>query len=98
VLAQFPGFEFSLITLPFIDSVEKARDAAARIGLTPGALVFSSLTDPGLRTILRNADASLFDVFDLVAPPSSLRWDRPPPPAAAAPTAWPATTNRASTR
>jgi [pyruvate, water dikinase]-phosphate phosphotransferase / [pyruvate, water dikinase] kinase len=68
VLAQFPGFEFSLITLPFIDSVEKTHDAAARIGSAPGALVFSSLTDPGLRTILRNADASLFDVFDLVAP------------------------------
>ena len=68
VLAQFPSFEFSLIALPFIDSPEKARAAAARIAATPGALVFSTLTDPALRAVLRDSRASLFDVFDLVAP------------------------------
>jgi len=68
VLAQFPGLEFSLITLPFIDSVEKARDTVARIGIASGTLVFSSLTDPALRTVLRDAGARLFDVFDLIAP------------------------------
>jgi regulator of PEP synthase PpsR (kinase-PPPase family) len=30
--------------------------------------VFSSLTDPALRTILREAGVRLFDVFDLIAP------------------------------
>lgn len=68
VLAQFPALEFSLIALPFIDSPEKARVAAARIAATPGALVFSTLTDPALRAVLRDSRASLFDVFDLVAP------------------------------
>lgn len=68
VLAQFPALEFSLIALPFIDSPEKARAAAARIAATPGALVFSTLTDPALRAVLRDSRASLFDVFDLVAP------------------------------
>jgi hypothetical protein len=68
VLAQFPALEFSLIALPFIDSPEKARAAVARIAAAPGALVFSTLTDPALRAILRDSRASLFDVFDLVAP------------------------------
>jgi regulator of PEP synthase PpsR (kinase-PPPase family) len=68
VLAQFPALEFSLIALPFIDSPEKARAAAARIAAAPGALVFSTLTDPALRAVLRDSHASLFDVFDLVAP------------------------------
>ncbi len=68
VLAQFPALEFSLIALPFIDSPEKARAAAARIAAAPGALVFSTLTDPALRAVLRDSHAGLFDVFDLLAP------------------------------
>ncbi|MBW8457535.1 MAG: pyruvate, water dikinase regulatory protein [Thiobacillus sp.] len=68
VLAQFPALEFSLIALPFIDSPEKTRAAVARIAAAPGALVFSTLTDPALRAVLRDSRASLFDVFDLVAP------------------------------
>jgi regulator of PEP synthase PpsR (kinase-PPPase family) len=68
VLAQFPALECSLIALPFIDSPEKARDAAARIAATPGALVFSTLTDPALRATLREGGVQPFDVFDLVVP------------------------------
>ena len=68
VLAQFPGFEFSLIALPFIDSPEKAQLAAARIAGTPDALVFSTLTDPALRALLRESRASVFDVFECMAP------------------------------
>jgi len=68
VLSQFPALEFSLIALPFIDSPEKARAAAARIAATPDALVFSTLTDSASRAVLRESGASLFDVFDLIAP------------------------------
>lgn len=68
VLAQFPRLEFSLITLPFVDSAGKAQAAAARIAAAPRALVFSTLTDPALRGVLRSAGAGLFDVFELVAP------------------------------
>lgn len=68
VLAQFPALEFSLIALPFIDSPEKARAAAAQIAAIPGALVFSTLADPALRAVLRDSRARLFDVFDLVVP------------------------------
>lgn len=68
VLAQFPALECSLIALPFIDSPEKAREAAARIAATPGALAFSTLTDPALRAALREGGVLPFDVFDLVVP------------------------------
>ena len=68
VLAQFPHLEFSLITLPFVDSAEKAQATAARIAMTPRALIFSTLTDPTLRLPFRQAGLSLFDVFDLIAP------------------------------
>lgn len=68
VLSQFPALEFSLIVLPFVDSAAKAEQVAARIAASPGALVFSTLTDPALRGILRDAGAGLFDVFELVAP------------------------------
>jgi hypothetical protein len=68
VLSQFPDFEFSLIALPFVDSAEKTHAAAARIAATPDALVFSTLTDPALRAILRENCRHLFDVFDRIAP------------------------------
>lgn len=68
VLAQFPHLEFSLITLPFVDSAEKAQATAARIAMAPRALTFSTLTDPTLRLPFRQAGLSLFDVFDLIAP------------------------------
>ena len=68
MLAQFSDLECSLIVLPFIDSPERARAAATRIAATPDALVFSSLTDPALRAILRESHASQFDLFDLIAP------------------------------
>ncbi len=68
MLAQFPALEFSLIALPFIDSPEKAQEAAARIAATPGALAFSTLTDPALRVPFHAAGVSLFDVFERIAP------------------------------
>lgn len=68
VLAQFPRLECSLITLPFVDRADKAQATAARIALSPRTLVFSSLTDPALRTPFREAGLALFDVFELIAP------------------------------
>jgi regulator of PEP synthase PpsR (kinase-PPPase family) len=68
VLSQFPAFEFSLIALPFVDSAEKVQAVATRIAATPGALVFSTLTDPDLRAVLRESGVPPFDIFDLLAP------------------------------
>ena len=98
VLSQFPAFEFSLIVLPFIDSPEKAQAAAARIAATPDAQVFSSLTDPALRAVLRESCASLFDLFELVAPAVETALGQAVTPRGGHTHAWPATTKRAWTR
>ena len=68
VIAQFPRLECSLIVLPFVDTPDKARDAAAHIGGSPHALVFSTLTDPALRAPFHAAGLPLFDVFERIAP------------------------------
>lgn len=68
VLSQFPQLEFSLYPLPFTDSAGKAQDAIQRILETPGALVFSSLTDPALRDYFHARQIALFDVFELISP------------------------------
>lgn len=68
VLSQFPDVECSRIVLPFVDNEDKARAAALRIAATPGALIFSTLTDSALRDILRTSGAPLFDAFELVSP------------------------------
>lgn len=68
VLSQFPQLEFSLYPLPFADSAGKVQDAVRRILDTPGALVFSSLTDPALRDYFHAGGIALFDVFELISP------------------------------
>ncbi|MFN3544516.1 MAG: pyruvate, water dikinase regulatory protein [Thiobacillus sp.] len=68
VIAQFPRLECSLIVLPFIDTPDKAREAAAHIAAGTPALVFSTLTDTAVRAPFHDAGLPLFDVFERIAP------------------------------
>ncbi|MFP5418357.1 MAG: pyruvate, phosphate dikinase/phosphoenolpyruvate synthase regulator [Gammaproteobacteria bacterium] len=68
VLSQFPAFECSLIVLPFIDSVDKARAARARLAASPAALAFTSITDPAVRAELRDSGIPVFDLFAHLVP------------------------------
>ena len=57
------------ITIPFIDSTEKANEAAARINAQARAkgglpIVFSSLEDPMIRQIIMKSEGVVFDLFD----------------------------------
>lgn len=71
LLAQFEGVRFRQVRIPFVDSPEKALEAAQRInaaardeGMRP--LVFTTLVDPVINAILRESDAfcvSLFEAF-----------------------------------
>jgi regulator of PEP synthase PpsR (kinase-PPPase family) len=73
LLSQFDGIEFQRVTLPFIDTAEKARaavariDAAAQEGARP--LVFSTLTPPEIREILAKCNGLLLDLFDMFIAP-----------------------------
>lgn len=68
LLSQFPDVEFTYTSLPFVDSTEKAAQAAARIretwasgGLRP--LVFSTLTDAQARELLLSSGALVLDIY-----------------------------------
>lgn len=74
LLAQFQGVEFKKVSLPFVDTEEKAREATARIqqawqedGNKP--IVFSTLTEHTLRAQITASGALFLDVFELFIGP-----------------------------
>lgn len=74
LLSQFEGIEFRRVTLRYIDTPDKARDAVAQINQAAQAdaqrpLVFSTLTTPELRNILGQGGALLLDLFEMFITP-----------------------------
>jgi regulator of PEP synthase PpsR (kinase-PPPase family) len=72
LLTQFEGVEFRQVTLPFVDSVEKAADCVARIGAEAGngrPVVFSTLVNQDVRQVVRKADALFIDFFETFIDP-----------------------------
>ena len=68
VLQQFEGLRIRQVRLPFIDTVDKAEEAVARIdqqqvvdGWRP--VVFSTLVDPRINEIVRTANALFLDLI-----------------------------------
>ena len=60
LLTQFEGVEFNQVTLPFVDSAEKAEDCLARIEAEAAngshqPIVFSTLVNQDVRAVLRRA-------------------------------------------
>jgi len=74
LLTQFEGVEFNQVTLPFVDSTEKAEDCLARIeaeranGNGP-PIVFSTLVNQDLRAVVRKANALFLDFFETFIDP-----------------------------
>jgi regulator of PEP synthase PpsR (kinase-PPPase family) len=68
LLTQFEGVEFKQVTLPFVDTAEKAEECCARIkaeadnGSQP--VVFSTLVNNDVRTVVRRANALFIDFFE----------------------------------
>jgi regulator of PEP synthase PpsR (kinase-PPPase family) len=74
LLTQFEGVEFRQVTLPFVDSVEKAADCVARISAEAvngngKPVVFSTLVNQEVRQALRKADALFLDFFETFIDP-----------------------------
>jgi regulator of PEP synthase PpsR (kinase-PPPase family) len=68
LMTQFEGVEFRAVTLPFVSSIDKAREvvrridrAAAEEGLRP--IVFSTLVQDDLRDIVAGANGLFLDFF-----------------------------------
>lgn len=73
LLTQFDEAEFKQSTLPFVNSVEKARSAVEYIDHTAAAsgykpIVFSTTISDEVRHILRGANALFLDLFDMFVP------------------------------
>jgi regulator of PEP synthase PpsR (kinase-PPPase family) len=68
LLTQFEGVEFNQVTLPFVDSAEKAEECVARIAAEAGnggpPIVFSTLVNNDVRTVVRKANALFIDFFE----------------------------------
>ena len=74
LLTQFDGQQFRQVTLPFIDSDDKAAEAVERInqaakddGVRP--IVFSTLVQDEFRNIVREAEGLCLDIFDVFLSP-----------------------------
>jgi regulator of PEP synthase PpsR (kinase-PPPase family) len=69
LLTQFEDVEFRQVRIPFLDSIEKAQEAVSRInaqGETDGMrpIVFTTLVNPALATIVHQADAFCLSYFE----------------------------------
>jgi regulator of PEP synthase PpsR (kinase-PPPase family) len=69
LLTQFEGLEFRQVTLPFVASLDKAREAVRKIdataaedGLRP--IVFSTLVKGDLREVVKCSNGLFLDFFD----------------------------------
>ena len=72
LLTQFEGLEFDQVTLPFIDSPEKAEECLARIQAESAngrPIVFSTLVNQDLRAVVRRAPALFLDFFETFIDP-----------------------------
>jgi regulator of PEP synthase PpsR (kinase-PPPase family) len=69
LLTQFEGVEFIQVTLPFVDTVEKAGDCVERIEREAlrcevQPVVFSTLVNGDVREVVRRANALFVDFFE----------------------------------
>jgi hypothetical protein len=69
LLTQFEGIEFTQVVVPFVDTAAKAEECLARIEEAKARsqvrpIVFCTLIDDSVRTLLRRADALVLDFFE----------------------------------
>ena len=74
LLTQFNSKGFRQVTLPFIDSEDKARDAVQKINAAsevndPRPIVFSTLVQDEFRAIVKEAAGLHLDIFDVFLEP-----------------------------
>jgi regulator of PEP synthase PpsR (kinase-PPPase family) len=74
LLTQFEGVDFNQVTLPFVDSAEKAEECLARIEQEAERgngqpVVFSTLVNQDVRAVLRRANALFLDFFETFIDP-----------------------------
>jgi [pyruvate, water dikinase]-phosphate phosphotransferase / [pyruvate, water dikinase] kinase len=81
LLTQFDGLKFRHVTLPFIATGDKAREAVRRINLTAEVegvrpLVFSTFVQNEIREIVRGCNGLCLDFFDAFLGPLERELER----------------------
>jgi len=81
LLTQFEGQKFRQVTLPFIDSEDKALEAVRKINaLAEEAavrpIIFSTLVQDELRAIVREGNGLHLDIFDVFLTPLEKEFDQ----------------------
>jgi len=74
LLTQFEGIDFHQVTMPFIDSTAKAEACVVRVNEAAKAgserpVVFTTLVNGEVRTVIRRADAFVLDFFEIFLGP-----------------------------
>jgi regulator of PEP synthase PpsR (kinase-PPPase family) len=74
LLTQFEGVRFSEVTLPFVDTIEKAHEIVARINETAAnegvrPIVISTLVNTEIAQIVGEANALFLDCFEIFISP-----------------------------
>jgi len=83
LITQFDSHDYRQVTLPFIDSEDKAREAVRKIDETCATdsfrpIVFSTLVQPELRQIVKEAQGLHLDIFDVFLEPLEVELDQKP--------------------
>lgn len=83
LITQFDSLKFRQVTLPFIDSDDKAHEAVQRIDEaaandTHRPIVFSTLVQPEFRQIVKEADGLHLDIFDVFLEPLEVELGQQP--------------------
>lgn len=73
LLSQFEGIHFTQVTLPFVDSIEKAVAATNRINQSVSTdeqkpIVFATIVNQEIRKILQDSKACYLDFFQTFIP------------------------------
>jgi regulator of PEP synthase PpsR (kinase-PPPase family) len=81
LLTQFDGQKFRQVTLPFIDTEDKAREAVDRINKAAAdsdlqPIVFSTLVQDEFRLIVKSANGLHLDIFDVFLEPLEQEFDQ----------------------
>ena len=83
LITQFDSQGYRQVTLPFIDSEDKAREAVRKIdesGATDTSrpIIFSTLVQPDLRKIVKEARGLHLDIFDVFLEPLEVELNQKP--------------------
>jgi regulator of PEP synthase PpsR (kinase-PPPase family) len=83
LITQFDSYDYRQVTLPFIDSEDKAREAVQKIDETTSIdsfrpIIFSTLVQPELRLIVKEAKGLHLDIFDVFLEPLEVELNQAP--------------------